>query len=196
MHLPTVGTTTWYGKRVTGTLRAGNSLGRPVTRRPICGHSDDLFQREVNRVDELHAKPGALALVPKGGVFKFGGGFGFGAEPYRSSLGQPLDNARAHVLPRFTGRFAVHHTSCPSFDFMGPRGFDFCRILCRRLVEAGQQFSGHVGRVLQRATSRLLEEVLALGTSCSHSRPGRAAQQAAAPDGCVLFVQPLVSRDR
>jgi hypothetical protein len=37
---------------------------------------------------------------------------------------------------------------------------------------------------------------LALGTSCRHSRLGRAAQQAAAPDGCLLFVQPLVSRDR
>ncbi len=49
--------------------------------------------------------------------------------------------------------------------------------------------------VLQRATSTPLEEVLALGTSCSHSRLRRAAQQAAAPDGCVLFVQPLVSRD-
>ena len=96
-------------------------------------------------MDELQAKTGALALVPKGGVFEFGGGFGVRGGSYRSSLSQPLDDARAHVLPRFTGRFAVHHTSCPSFDFMRPCGFDFRGIRCRRLVEAGQQFSGDVG---------------------------------------------------
>ncbi len=40
----------------------------------------DLFQRGVNGLNELQAKSRALALVPKGGVFKFGGGFGFRAE--------------------------------------------------------------------------------------------------------------------
>ncbi len=42
-------------------------------------------------------------------------------------------------------------------------------------------------RVRRWAAPMLHEEVLALGTSCSHSRPGWAAQQAAAPYGCLLF---------
>jgi len=45
-----------------------------------------------------------------------------------------------------------------------------------------------------RATSGLHEEVLALERSCRHSRRGRAAQQAAAPDGGVPADNSIRSR--
>ena len=37
----------------------------------------DLRQGMVNPLDELQAKAWPLALIPEGGVFEFGGGFGF-----------------------------------------------------------------------------------------------------------------------
>ena len=55
-----------------------------------------------------------------------------------SSLGQPLDNARAHVLPGFTGRFTAHHTARSSFDLSGPGGFDLGGILRRGFIETGE----------------------------------------------------------
>ena len=43
---------------------------------------------------------------------------------------------------------------------MGPRGFDFRSILGRCLVEAGQQFSGHVGPFLNGQRQRFSKKFL------------------------------------
>ncbi len=106
-----------------------------------------------------------------------------------SSLGQPLDNARAHVLPRFTGRFAVHHTSRPSFDFMGPRGFDFGSTLCRRLVEAGQQLGGHVGAFFNGQRQGLTKNVLRSRRHEAILDPAGQPNKRLHP-GCLIVVPP------
>ena len=76
---------------------------------------------------------------------------------------------------------------------MGPRGFDFGSILCRRFVEAGQQLGGHVSSFFNGQCQGLSKKFLRAGRHVAILDPAEQPNKAAAPDGCVLFLQPQVS---
>jgi len=67
---------TWYGKLLTGALRAGTSAATTGTRGAAWGHRAIRSSAASTAFEELNAEARSLAFVPDRGFFKFGGGFG------------------------------------------------------------------------------------------------------------------------
>ena len=104
----------------------------------------DPLQRQIDGLNEFKTKTRALIVVPDGGVLEFCGQLRVLGETPGSSLSQALDDTRANVLPRLTGRLSAHHTTRPALDLAGPGRLDFRGVLCRSLVETSQEFRRHI----------------------------------------------------
>lgn len=81
-------------------------------------------------------------------------------EALGSSLGQPLDNARSHVRPRFAARLTTHYAARSSFNFSGPCRLNFCGIFWRRFIKAGKEFGRDIGALLDRQGQRFSKKFL------------------------------------
>ena len=170
-------------------------LTRPQSRSVGTREIDNLANRGIDGIEELDAKAISATLIPTAGLPVLGIGLILEVDRRTHRL-RSSASARA--------RTSSHGIPCDSPDITDAPVSQSRRPRRSPLRQGPQCRFRQDLRVVRRPRRRargsagpaLREERLALGRSYGHSRPDCAAQQAAAPGGCVLLVQPLVSRER
>jgi len=163
---------TWYGKPLTGALRAGTSGATPRTRAAACGQVAILSSVASTASRNSVPSPGRCSSYHRAAFsssVEASGSFRKGRFTSRPTAGRrararpPTVRQQTHP-PSHAWRVVQFHEPTPLQSPPDPSS----------LVHPGsQEVQRPHRRVPPWARPRLLEEVLALATSCGHSRPER-----------------------